>query len=207
MVTHLAEQDDIRTLSQRAAQRVNIVYDVIADLTLCDDTLVVAMDKLDRVLHRDDVSLSRLVDVVNHAGKRCGLAAAGRACNKDQTGTQASRPHYGFRNSKLGSIRKSEANDTQDDSKRTSLVKHIRAESSERGNGEREVIIIGFILQDTVMPPALCVNRTHNCFCIIGMKHLLGTVLLSKDLESQRKTRNDKHIRRFQPYRLMKDII
>ena len=54
-VAHLADQDDVGILAQRAAQRVRERLRVDRDLALVDDRLVVAVQVLDRVLDRHDV--------------------------------------------------------------------------------------------------------------------------------------------------------
>ena len=55
MVAHLADQDDVGILAQRAAQRVRERLRVDRDLALVDDRVVVAVQVLDRVLDRHDV--------------------------------------------------------------------------------------------------------------------------------------------------------
>ena len=59
-----------------------------ADLALVDDAVLVAVDELDRIFHRDDVAGPLLVDLVDHRGERRRLAGAGRAGHQHQ----AARP-------------------------------------------------------------------------------------------------------------------
>ena len=57
-VAHLAEQDDVGVLAQRAPDRLVERRDVGPDLALRDDRLLVLVEVLDRVLDRDDVASS-----------------------------------------------------------------------------------------------------------------------------------------------------
>ena len=49
-VAHFADEDDVRILAQRAAQRVGERLRVDGDFALVDDRLLVAMEELDRIL-------------------------------------------------------------------------------------------------------------------------------------------------------------
>ena len=55
VVAHLADEDDVRVLAQRRAQRGREAARVDVDLALVDDRLLVLMEELDRILDRDDV--------------------------------------------------------------------------------------------------------------------------------------------------------
>ena len=68
-VSHLANQDNVRRLAQHMPEGVTERVCVLADLPLDDDALLIRMDKLERILHRDDVNLLVLIDMVDHAGK------------------------------------------------------------------------------------------------------------------------------------------
>ena len=78
-VAHLADEDDVGILPQRAPQRLRERARVDGDLALVDDRHVVAVQELDRILDRHHVRRARLVDVVDHRRERGALAAAGRA--------------------------------------------------------------------------------------------------------------------------------
>ena len=58
-VAHLADQDDVGVLAQRAAQRLRERPRVDRHLALVDDRLLVAVQELDRVLDRHDVRGAR----------------------------------------------------------------------------------------------------------------------------------------------------
>jgi hypothetical protein len=55
VVAHLADEDDVGILAERAAERLGERLGVDLDLALVDDRFLVAVEKLDRVLDRDDV--------------------------------------------------------------------------------------------------------------------------------------------------------
>ena len=54
-VAHLAEEDHVGVLAQRAAESLGEADRVRAELALVDDALLVLVQELDRVLDRDDV--------------------------------------------------------------------------------------------------------------------------------------------------------
>ena len=74
VVAHLTDQDDVWVLSHHVAQRFFVAVGVDSDLALVDDALLVLVQHLDRVFDRDDVALSRGVDVVDHRSQRRRLA-------------------------------------------------------------------------------------------------------------------------------------
>jgi hypothetical protein len=78
LVAHLPDQDHVGVLAQDASQRALERVRVHADLALVDHRTLVRVNELDRVLDRDDVPRSRLVDVIDHRRERRRLTRAGR---------------------------------------------------------------------------------------------------------------------------------
>ena len=78
-VAQLADEDDVRILAQRGAQRLLERGRVHADLPLRDHALLVRVHELDRVLDRDDVIGARAIDEVDQRAERRRLAGARRA--------------------------------------------------------------------------------------------------------------------------------
>ena len=87
-VAHLADQDDVRVLAQDRAQGVAVGHGVGVELALVDDGLARRQVVLDGVLDGDDVDRALRVDVLDHAGQRRRLAAAGRPGDEDEAPRQ-----------------------------------------------------------------------------------------------------------------------
>ena len=83
-VAHLADEDHVRVLAQRGAQRVGERRRVDADLALVDDAAPVPVQELDRILDREDVLGARAVDLVDQRRERRRLTGAGRAGDEDE---------------------------------------------------------------------------------------------------------------------------
>src|SRR2546426_554714 len=73
-IAHFADQHDIGVLPQRVFERSGEAVGVGPDLALVHDAALMAVDELDRVLHRDDVPLQLLVDLVDQRRERGTLA-------------------------------------------------------------------------------------------------------------------------------------
>ena len=114
VITHLAEQDDIRTLAQRRAKCGQVAFRVRADFSLGYDAFFVAMQELKRILERDHVILAFVVDPVNEAGECCGLTASGRSGHKNHATSGVCEIHDGIRNVQFTRLRKREGNHTDD---------------------------------------------------------------------------------------------
>ena len=84
-VAHLTDQDDVGVLTHGGAQCCRPVGSVGAEFTLVDDGHLVVMDDFDRVLDRQDVNGTGLVDRVDHRGEGRGLAGARGAGDQHQT--------------------------------------------------------------------------------------------------------------------------
>ena len=78
-VAHLAEEDHVRVLAERGAERLGEAGCVDADLALVDDAALVPVHELDRVLDREDVLRALAVDLVDQRRERRRLTGAGRA--------------------------------------------------------------------------------------------------------------------------------
>ena len=77
-VAHLADQDDVRVLPQRRAQRFAEAEGVAMHLALVDQALLRFVDEFDRVLDGEDVVVLGVVQVVEHRRQGGGLARTGR---------------------------------------------------------------------------------------------------------------------------------
>ncbi len=84
-IAHLAQEDHVGVLAERAAQGLAEARRVGADLALVDEAALVAVEELDRILDRHDVVVARPVDLVDHRRERGRLAGAGRAGHEYET--------------------------------------------------------------------------------------------------------------------------
>ncbi len=75
-IAHLTDQDDVRVLSKRRPYGFGKGKCVIAHLAVIDEASPVGVEKLNRILYGDDMSIPVLVDIVNHRGKGGGLSAS-----------------------------------------------------------------------------------------------------------------------------------
>ena len=112
IVTHFAQQDNIRALAQGGLQSGDIIVRINLDLSLTDNALVVTVQVFQRVFQGNNMRIPCVVDAVNQAGKGGGLAAAGGAGDKDHALGVIGKLHNSFRNAKFLWIRQLECDDT-----------------------------------------------------------------------------------------------
>src|SRR5512143_2517467 len=84
-ISNFADEDDVRVLPQHAAQRLAERRRIGADLALVDVRVDVAMEELDRILDRDHVGATTLVDVLDHRRERRRLAGACHPGHENET--------------------------------------------------------------------------------------------------------------------------
>ena len=78
-VSNLTDEDDVGILTHGGAQRGPEPVRIHPDLALGDDRLIVRVQDLDRVLDREDVTRTGVVDVTDDRAGRGGLAGRSRA--------------------------------------------------------------------------------------------------------------------------------
>src|SRR5215213_4813463 len=83
VIAHFTDEYDIRILSQRTAQCFRERTRIDVNLALRYKRLLVAMQKLDRIFDRDDVTATCRVDAIDHRGERRRFAGTGRASDED----------------------------------------------------------------------------------------------------------------------------
>ncbi len=84
-VPHLAHEDNIGIFSNERPQCLIEIQAVDTDFALIDRRLDFGEDVLDRVFDRHDVAPSSFIDVLEHGGDGCTLAAARDPCEENQT--------------------------------------------------------------------------------------------------------------------------
>ena len=63
VITHFAKKDHIRALAQCGAQGYQIAFCICADLTLADNTFIMAVQVFQRIFQSDDMSFPGVVDL------------------------------------------------------------------------------------------------------------------------------------------------
>ena len=139
-VAHLADQDDVRILAQRRAQRVAEAVGVAVHLALVDQAVLVLVDVLDRILDRQDVLVPLRVDLVEHRRQRRRLAAAGRAGDQHQPARPIGEVGQHRRQAELAEGADLFRDQPVDRADRAALVEDVAAEAgADRLDAEREV--------------------------------------------------------------------
>ena len=141
-VAHLAEQDDVGTLTHGGAQRLGIGGDVGGNLALGHDAGAVAVNVFDRIFHRDDVALAVVVHAVDQAGEGGRFAGARGAGDKHKALGDVGQAH-----NRLGDVHflgagQAEGDNADNRAVGAALAEDVGAEAADAGNGEAEVVIV-----------------------------------------------------------------
>ena len=104
-VPHLADEQDVGRLAEGRPECVCERGDIRADLALLDNTALVPVDVLDRVLDGDHVARPGRHDVVHHRRQRGGFARAGGPGHQDQTLAQPGQAAHHRGHAKLIEVR------------------------------------------------------------------------------------------------------
>ena len=138
-VAHFADENHVRVLAERGAQRRGKARRVVADLPLADQAADVVVSELDRVLDRDDVVVPRAIDVVDHRRERGGLTRAGDARDQQEPAAlhRELLEHLGQPELlELGLLRRDRSQHRAD---RPERQEHVDAEAAEVRHGVRRV--------------------------------------------------------------------
>src|ERR1700757_104185 len=85
VVTHFADQNYLRCLSQSGSERRRKILRIVADLPLIDGRILVRVQVFDRIFDCDDVIVLRLVDDVDYSSKRRAFTGAGGTGDENET--------------------------------------------------------------------------------------------------------------------------
>ena len=132
-VAKLADEDHVRVLTQRSAQRLLEVHRVEPDLALVHDAVDVGMQDLDRILDRDDVLVPRPVDVVDHRGERRRLTGAGRTRHEHEPAVLVGEPLHPRREAQLLHRRNLLGDDAEGERDVAALAEAVDAEARQVG--------------------------------------------------------------------------
>ena len=138
-VAHFADEDHVRVLSQRAADRLREARHVVPDLALGDERLRGRVVEFDRVLDGDDVHAALVVDDVQHRGERRRLAGAGRAGHEDEPARLEEKLLHRGRDADLLKREKSRGDLAENRAVALALLEHGHAEARAVGVRKREV--------------------------------------------------------------------
>src|SRR5436309_2891411 len=83
-VAHLTDEDDVRRLPEHVTKGDVEVIGVNSDFALAEDGLLIRVNELNRILDRDYVNASVLIDQVDYGRKRGGLAGTGWPRHKNE---------------------------------------------------------------------------------------------------------------------------
>ena len=142
-VANLADEDDIRRLTQGVFQRGKPVFGIHADFALGNDAFFVLMDELNRVFDGDDVVLAIFIAVVNHRSERGGFARTGTA---DENHEAAFFHHHVFQDGgqiEAVEIRDFAGNGAEHQRRRAALHHGIDTEAAGVGQADGEVAFVG----------------------------------------------------------------
>ncbi len=163
-VPHFADQDDIRVLAERGAQRGAERRGVGMHLALVHEAVLVLVDVLDRVLDRENVLLALGVDLVDHRGERGGLAAAGRAGDQHQALRPLGELGDDRRQAEIVEAADAFRDQPEDGRDGAALVEQVAAEAAHPAHAEREVQL------EALLEPLLLHVRAHAVGELLGLR-------------------------------------
>ncbi len=194
-IAHFAEQNYVWRLAQCRAKSGFVALRVVFDFALGYHALLMRVDKLNRVLNRNDVPAPALVDAVDDAGKRRRLSARGGPGDKHQSLLQIRKLQDLQRNVHVLRIGERQRNHAQHHGIGVALLIGIAAEAPDAADGERKIVV------------ALLNEPNH--LAMVQIVHLLneplGIVRLKDDvqqrqhfagnLDANTRAGDDEHIR------------
>src|SRR2546426_9302474 len=170
-IAHFADQHDVRVLPQRVLERRREAVGVGSDLALVDDAALMAVDELDRILHRDDVSLQLLVDLVDHRGERSALPGAGGPRDEHQAARPLGQLRHDLGETQVVERADVERNLPDDERHAATLLEAVAAEPRQVLDPEREVeLVLG--LEALLL--ALGQHRVGERQRVLGRQHFVG---------------------------------
>src|SRR5262245_26589877 len=84
-VAHFAHEDDLGCLSQCGTQSCSECCEVVAQLALVKSGSLLLVNEFNRVFECDDMDRLAFIQLIQKGGKRCGFAASGCSCNKNES--------------------------------------------------------------------------------------------------------------------------
>ena len=164
LIAHLTNQNNIRCLTERCAKPRHVAFGIQADFSLGNDTLIMTMQILDRILQRDHMGIACLVDLVNDAGQCGTLTTARRSGYQNKPLGHAGNIDHHLRNMQVMEVRQIECDHTNDSRQGTSLTEYIDTETRNARKCHCKVIVAAF--HDMIHAAVICqcVDFTHHLF-------------------------------------------
>ena len=138
-VAHLANQDYFGRLPQRGAQGQRKIWRVGMQLALMNRRVLVRVQKLNRILDRDDVVVLRLVNEIDDRGERRALAAAGRTGHQHDTVLHLDDVAHLRRQIEIREVRRPRRNYAHHDRVCAALLENVHAKAAKTRHAERKV--------------------------------------------------------------------
>ncbi len=140
-IAHFADQNNVRVLAQRRAQRVGKRQRVRTDFALVDQALLGFVHELDRILDGQNVSMIVLVDMIDHRRQCRRFARTGRTGNQhDATRILGNILEY-FRAIQIFERQHLGRNGPENRCGATILDEGINPEARQIGDFEREIAL------------------------------------------------------------------
>ena len=96
-IAHFTDQDHIRSLAHRRAQCLAVIRRININLPLAYNTLLMFMQKLNRIFKCQYMAIPCTVDLVDNIRKGGTLPAARRPCHKNNPFLLAAHAYHRFR--------------------------------------------------------------------------------------------------------------
>src|SRR5580704_8146047 len=144
-VAHFADQDDVRVLTKRGAQRGGERCGVHFHFALIDETFFIAVQIFDWIFDGDDVLGAQRIDAVNHGCQRGGFSGTSGAGGENQAALFFADRGENARELEFFDGANFCGDDAQDHTDVAALLENVDAETSEAGDAVGHVELGGFL--------------------------------------------------------------
>ena len=139
LVAKLADDDDVRILSERTTHGGGEAPRVSPHLALVHERLLRRVHELDRVLEREHVRAPRLVQHVHERRERVRLSGAGGTCEQDDALVVRPNLLEILREAERGKRRRDVRDDADDRARAANLTEHVHAVAADARDRVAEV--------------------------------------------------------------------